>query len=219
MKLNLLGTRARTRAVVVGAAVIAMAAVSTVVTADLGEVGAGQAGVPGTPEGGGAPLPVESVGQIETIITDSTIYDPTILTKFISGFGFVPFQGAGVDADFITVSDETCVYPAVGSGGTLTTLFAPVELPDGARIKQLAFYGNDDRDHQRHPDPAAWKPDQRAATARHAEPHESNCPRRSAPLARRVPLRSRVPTTSKRSRAAFKQLSAPTTGSTSSRSA
>jgi hypothetical protein len=120
-----------------------MAAVSTVVTADLGEVGAGQGGgVPGTPESGGAALPVESVGQIETITTDSTVYDPTILTKFISGLGFVPFQGAGVDADFISVSGDTCVFPSA-SPGSFTTLFAPVELPDGARIKQLAFFGDD----------------------------------------------------------------------------
>ena len=86
MKLNLLGTRARTRAVVVGVAVIAMAAVSTVVTADLGEVGAGPSAVsPARRRAEAAPLPVESAGQIESIITDSTVYDPTMLTKFISG--------------------------------------------------------------------------------------------------------------------------------------
>ena len=40
-------------------------------------------------------------------------------------------------------SGETCVSSQPRSAGHLTTLFAPVELPDGARIKQLAFYGTD----------------------------------------------------------------------------
>lgn len=128
------------------AAFAAVIAVGSTVAASVGEGGGSQAtGTPGTPESDGSPLPTELSGQVESIATDPGTYDPTILTKFISGRGFIANQGApaGVDADLVEFSGQTCVSPNAVSGGTWTVLFAPVELPDGALIKQLAFYGVD----------------------------------------------------------------------------
>ena len=83
---------------------------------------------------------------VENIITSSGNYDPTILTKFISGRGFITNQGPdGLDDDRILFSGgSSCVSPVVGPlGGSITDLFASVELPDGARIKQVVFFGSD----------------------------------------------------------------------------
>ena len=172
--MSLLSTRARKRAVAVGASVIAVITISTVVAADAGEGGGAQGGgAPGTPVTGGSQLPVESPGQIENITTGSTVYDPTILTKFISGRGFIANQGPdGVDDDRILFNGNTCVSPVAGpGGGSITDLFASVELPDGARIKQIAFFGQDSDANNDIIDPAVSEPDQRTAAARVADPH------------------------------------------------
>ncbi len=145
--MNLLSTRARKRAVAVGASVLAVITISSVVAADTGEGGGVQGGgTPGTPVTGGSQQPVESPGQIENITTGSTVYDPTILTKFISARGFTANQGVaghGVDDDRVEFSGLACVSPNALSGGGLTILFSSVELPDGAKIKQLTFFGSD----------------------------------------------------------------------------
>ena len=122
----------------------AVIAVTTTVAASVGEGGGGQSsGTPGTPENASQQLPTELSGRVENMATDPGAYDPTIVTKFISGRGFVANQGASLDADMVEFSGQTCVSPNASSGGLSTFLFAPVELPDGALIKQLAFYGSD----------------------------------------------------------------------------
>ena len=145
--------RKRTVAVgAVGIAVIAAVAITGVVVADAGEGGGAQPPAPaGTPISDDSQLTAEFAGQIENIITNENpfgnpVYDPTILTKFISGRGFVANQGpdGGVDDDRILPNGTTCVSPATVPGGEPTTdLFASVELPKGARIKQIAFFGRD----------------------------------------------------------------------------
>jgi len=105
-------------------------------------------------EGGGygepGPPGTLMVGEDETqfdllaITTDGTTYDPTILTKYIPARAFIANQGAGVDADLVEFDGQTCVSPNSASGGSLTGLFAPVELPDGARIGAVVFFGQDD---------------------------------------------------------------------------
>src|SRR4051794_34716551 len=92
--------RAPKRAVAVGAAVIAVITLSSVVAADSGGGGVVQLPAPpGTPISDGTRPTAESSGQIENIITNVNpfggppVYDPTILTKFISGRGFVANQG------------------------------------------------------------------------------------------------------------------------------
>jgi hypothetical protein len=132
------------------AAFAAVVAVGSTVAASAGEGGVsseaqGAVGAPGTPEGAGSQLPTELSGGVQSIATDPGTYDPTIVTKFISGRGFIANQGApgSLDADLVEFSGQTCVSPNAASGGTWTVLFAPVELPDGALIKQLAFYGVD----------------------------------------------------------------------------
>ena len=127
-----------------GAAVIAVIGISTAAVADLGEGGGPRPPAPaGTPESGDSALPVESPGQIEEITTGSTVYDPTILTKFISARGFTANQGVLTNDDRVAFNGNPCVSPEAGSGGTLTEMLTSVELPDGARIKQIAFYGQD----------------------------------------------------------------------------
>jgi hypothetical protein len=78
----------------------------------------------------------------EAIQTSGTNYDPTILTKFIPAKAFGT-QDAGSLADLTTLADN-CVTPDATSPGGSTDLYAPVELPDGARIKRLTFFGEDD---------------------------------------------------------------------------
>jgi hypothetical protein len=130
-----------------GSVIVAFAAViavSTTVAASVGEGGGGQSsGTPGTPENAGQHLPTELSGRVENIATDPGSYDPTVVTKFISGRGFIATQGSGLDADLVEYSGQTCVSPNSASTGIFVILWAPVEIPDGALIKQVAFYGID----------------------------------------------------------------------------
>lgn len=129
--------RSNKLAVAATAAVLVLA-VSTSTFAAQSEGGGSQSSAgPATPK-------VADTSQLAAnITTGGGTYDPTILTKFISGRGFVANQGTGADLDLVEYSGLTCVSRNASSAGALTTLFAPVELPNGARIKQLTFYGQD----------------------------------------------------------------------------
>lgn len=79
--------------------------------------------------------------------TSGANYDPTILTKFISGAGFAMHQGLDPYedvADYAGSATPTCVPAETGApagAGSFIDLNASVELPDGARIKRIKFYG------------------------------------------------------------------------------
>ncbi|MCE9621270.1 MAG: hypothetical protein K8R99_02875 [Actinomycetia bacterium] len=102
-------------------------------------------GIPYVDEGPEAPAPAAGGGEgFAPIVTGSSNYDPTILTKFIPGTGFTPSQDSGLDADLVTFrSGYSCFYPSSGSAGSGTEVTAPIELPDGARIKQIIAFGED----------------------------------------------------------------------------
>ncbi len=81
--------------------------------------------------------------RTDAVTTDSSTYDSTVLTKYIAGRSFVPDQGPAATSNLIDPNGDTCVQPNVGSTDTEIDLLASVELPDGARIKQVVFYGED----------------------------------------------------------------------------
>jgi hypothetical protein len=147
MKVKLLATRSRKRAFAVVTAVIAVATVGAAVAADSGE-GAGPQpqAAPGTPVTGEAAVATESPLPIEDITTGGTNFDPTILTKFIPGRSFVPHKGLAntVNDDTINYSGNTCISALADPGmGSFIDVYAAVELPDGARIKRVTFFGTD----------------------------------------------------------------------------
>jgi hypothetical protein len=81
-------------------------------------------------------------GVPEAITTSGTNYDPTTLTKFVPGGAFVAKPGEPDVADF--TGTGLCVQGEVAAtGGILTEVVAPVELPDGSRITSLGFFGAD----------------------------------------------------------------------------
>ena len=47
------------------------------------------------------------------------------------------------EEDSVLYDGQTCVRADQGGGGSIAVLFEAVELPDGARIKQIAFFGED----------------------------------------------------------------------------
>ena len=133
---------------IVGIVTLAVIAVgTTTVVAELGEGGDPQdPAPPGTPEVATETELTESFDVPEEITTGGTTFDPTILTKFIGGRGFVVNPGSGIEEDSVLFDGQTCVRAdAAGTdgAGAIAVLFAAVELPDGARIKQVAFYGQD----------------------------------------------------------------------------
>ena len=91
---------------------------------------------------GAPPVLPEGEGD-QLIITGASTYDETILTKFIPGREFTAFQGDGASEDKVRANQQ-CIGPDPASGGTATALYSGVELPDGARIKQVRFFGEDD---------------------------------------------------------------------------
>ncbi|MEM9745182.1 MAG: hypothetical protein AAF945_00705 [Actinomycetota bacterium] len=91
---------------------------------------------------GAPPVLPEGEGD-QLIITGASTYDETILTKFIPGREFTAFQGDGASEDKVRANQQ-CIGPDPASGGTATALYTGVELPDGARIKQVRFFGEDD---------------------------------------------------------------------------
>ncbi len=147
MRVKLLATRSRRRVLAVVTAVIAVATVGAAVAADGGE-GAGPEAPsdPGTPVTGEAAVATESPLPIEDIITGGANFDPTILTKFIPGRTFIPHKGlaGSVNDDTLQYSGNTCISAlADTSGGSFVDVYAAVELPDGARIKRVTFFGTD----------------------------------------------------------------------------
>lgn len=138
------------RALTVGGACLAALALGAGAIA--GDEGEGEADLgtlapPGVPESGAAGEPPRSDRLTEAITTGGTNYDPTILTKFIAGPGFAIQQGLDPyedTADYAGGANPTCVRADSGSGaaaGSFIDMNASVELPDGARIKRIRFYG------------------------------------------------------------------------------
>ncbi len=81
----------------------------------------------------------------QAIATGGGTFDPTILTKFIPGRAFVANQGDTIEADKVDYGGggDTCVQAEANGGGAIAVLYASVELPDGARIKRVTFFGAD----------------------------------------------------------------------------
>ncbi len=92
-------------------------------------------------------LPLTSGGQGvkqpeigASITVDSEDYDSTTLTKYIPGSAFIPLNAEGVNQDALTYDSGGCVYPSSSSGGTTTIAYAPIELPDQAKLTYIIFH-------------------------------------------------------------------------------
>jgi hypothetical protein len=123
-----------------------------VATTLLAGIAIGSSGFADDGEGGNAvtPPPGEVIlgsgaeVSTQTFSTSGGTFDPTILTKFIPGRSFVANQGDGIEADKVDYGGgDTCVQAETNGGGLIAVLYAPVELPDGARIKRVTFFGAD----------------------------------------------------------------------------
>lgn len=83
----------------------------------------------------------QAPGDESKIIVDSTTYDPTVLTKFIPGSAFI------ARTDFLDVLEWNgtgrCITSDSSSAASETDAQAPIELPDGAKITDMTFYGTD----------------------------------------------------------------------------
>ncbi len=79
------------------------------------------------------------------LATTGATFDPTILTVFIPGTEFIPYQGSSLESDLVRYEspDSNCVSADPGAGGVLTELRAGVDVPDGSRIRRIVFYGVD----------------------------------------------------------------------------
>lgn len=122
-------------------AVVAVGAGATVIIAADGE----EEGVPSSPGTPYNPTEAEVADeslQLSRAIETSGTYDDTVLTKFIPGSAFIPNTSADDTLNY--TQDGRCVWPGANADGLFVTAFAPVELPDGARINQLRFFGRDD---------------------------------------------------------------------------
>lgn len=75
---------------------------------------------------------------LQTIITSSSEYDPTTLSKYIPGTAFITRQSA--EDDRINYTTGGCISPASTSGGNVTEVHAPIELPGNALLKSAVFY-------------------------------------------------------------------------------
>jgi hypothetical protein len=131
-----------------GAFLVAMAIGVGALAEDEGEADVGPPPPPGVPESGAPAGSSSPTGRLtEAVTTGGTNYDLTILTKFISGPGFAIQQGTDPyedAADYTGSASPTCVRAdtaAPAGAGAFIDLNASVELPDGARIKQIRFYG------------------------------------------------------------------------------
>lgn len=79
-------------------------------------------------------IPEEESMVIQSIVTSGAEYDPTRLTKFIPGSAFVPLNQSGQWHDAFEYTSGGCIYPDSSSGGSVTTGYASIELPDGALL-------------------------------------------------------------------------------------
>ncbi len=84
-----------------------------------------------------------AIGSDELIQTSGSTFDETILTKYIPASGFDPFTDVAFEGDSIDFEGGSCLSVDTSSVGTSTRMWAPVELPDGARIKRVTFFGED----------------------------------------------------------------------------
>jgi hypothetical protein len=124
-------------AVLASTALIASTVIGVNISAsDDDSEGLPESAVPGVPLGGDEPI-TESGAAAELITTNGTKFDPTILTKSIPAQGMVPAEGDTAK------TDGECVFPSPGSAEFDTVVRAPVELPDGARIKRITLFGED----------------------------------------------------------------------------
>ncbi len=104
--------------------------------------GASETDAPGSRPAG----PALTAGDVvQSITTGGSSFDPAILTSFIPGTSFVPYQGSSIEADLVRYEspDSTCVSADATGGGVLAELRRGVTLPDGARIKRVTFLGSD----------------------------------------------------------------------------
>lgn len=83
------------------------------------------------------------IGSSELIETNGSNFDETILYKHFPAAGFTVFQGSGQEADVVDNIGNTCFRPSAASGGSVTAFHGGLELPDGAQIKRISFYGRD----------------------------------------------------------------------------
>ena len=95
----------------------------------------------------GEPIAVEDdllvAGSDPLIQTSGSTFDPTILSKYIPASAFDPFEAGGFDGDAIDFNGGTCFSVDAAATGVHTRMWAPVELPDGSRIKRITFFGED----------------------------------------------------------------------------
>lgn len=125
----------------------ASAAVALVATGAVSALGANS--FANGDEGSIGPLPPPGqqgemvIGSSELIQTSGSTFDESIVSKYIPAQAFQVSQGAAADADLVARDDNACMRPDAASGGAATLVSAPVELPDGARIKRVHFYGQD----------------------------------------------------------------------------
>ncbi len=138
------GQRSTLGAAAIAAAMILSVAVGATVAAQLAGDGEGA----DTPFPPGTPLAGRDAGpetSSERITTSGSNFDPTILTTFIPGTSFDPYQGGSIEADLVRYEspDSSCVSADASGGGVLAEFRTGVELPDGARIKRVTFFGQD----------------------------------------------------------------------------
>jgi hypothetical protein len=136
-------------AVGTGLALVAGGAIGAQTFAGDGEADPGPLPPPGQPVEPPA-VPSGSEGDLVAgsdvlIQTGGSTFDETILSKWIPAAGFDPLQGGvGTQNDDLVLSESgSCLRPDTTAAGENTFLKAPVELPDGARIKRVSFYGVD----------------------------------------------------------------------------
>lgn len=100
----------------------------------------GEVYIPPAPETAGGD---STIGSDRFIRTSGASFDESILTKFIPASGFDPFEAGSFNSDLIDFDDGACFHVDDAASGSKTRLWAPVELPDGARIKRVTFHGED----------------------------------------------------------------------------
>lgn len=142
-------SKRRLSAVATAVALVATGAISAQTFAGDGDGDDGPPPPPGEQPSGQPADTVTADGDLvlgtgELIQTSGSNFDPTVVSKFIPANAFQIVQGEDDFADTVGRDGAVCLTPAAGSAGSITEGFAPVELPDGARIKRVTFYGQDD---------------------------------------------------------------------------